>query len=61
MRGHQVACLTFGDAWSADDEWDVDVLFETAFFAGLQTVLADVVAVVGRVENVRVVENAIVF
>lgn len=61
VRRHNVGDLATRHVGPADDKWDVDVLFKAALLAGLESVLADVVAVVGRVDDVRVVEDAVVF
>ena len=49
------------DAWAPDHHGDVDVFFEGALLSWLEAVLADVVAVVGGVEDVRVVEQVVSF
>jgi len=63
-RGNQVGVrrrergdLASGDARPARDEGDVDVLLAAAGLARWQTVVADVEAVVGCVEQVRVGED----
>lgn len=64
QRGHDVCVRrgqrlhgALGHAGPADEEGDVDVFFDVAALAGGQAVLADVVAVVGGVDQVCVVED----
>lgn len=57
MRSGVVDRLLLGDTRAADIHGDIDVLFVTCSLAWLQTVLADVVAVVGRIDDVRVVKK----
>lgn len=55
-----MCCDCFGDAslWhtgTTDDERDVDILLVATLFSGLEAVLTDVIAVIGRVKDVSVV------
>lgn len=43
---YEIRCSIAGDAWTADDEGDVDVFFVGAGFAWLEAVLTDVKPVV---------------
>lgn len=58
MARHDLRLRISRDTWAADDEGDVEIFLEGALLAGLQPVLADVVAVIGTVHDVGVVENA---
>ena len=55
VRGGDVCYDVLRHVRAADQEGDVDVCFEGAFLAGLQAVLADVVAVVGAEDDIGVV------
>lgn len=57
--GHDVSDFAFRNSRTADDEGNVDVFFEAAFLARLESVLADMVAVVGRVDDVGVIQDAV--
>ena len=59
MCGHDVSDFAFRNSRTADDEGNVDVFFEAAFLPRLESVLADMVAVVGRVDDVGVVQDAV--
>ena len=50
-----VGNVSSSDTWSSDDEGDVDVFLESTLFAGVKTVLRDVVAVVRGVDDVRII------
>lgn len=56
MRADNTGSMTRGDSWATNDEWDVDVGLIWAFFARVHSMLADVIAVVSRVEDVCVIE-----
>ena len=43
----------------ADEKWDINICLVAAFLAGLQSVLADVVAVVGRKDDERIIQDAL--
>lgn len=49
--------LSFGDPRTADEKGNVDIFFDAAALAGRETVLADVEAIVGRVDQVRVFQD----
>jgi hypothetical protein len=59
LCGHDVSDFTFRNSRTADDEGNVDVFFEAAFLPRLESVLADMVAVVGRVDDVGVIQDAV--
>lgn len=59
VRGDNLGDLALRDARPTHEQGDVDVFFKAALFAWLQTVLANVVAVVGGVEDVGVAEQAV--
>lgn len=46
MRCDYLGCTAFGYTGSSDEEGDVDVFFVRALLARLESVLADVIAVV---------------
>lgn len=58
MRRHGVLDKTCCDAWSADVQGNANVLVEATFLTRRETVLTEVVAVVGRVDDVGVIEDA---
>jgi hypothetical protein len=57
MRCDDVSGHAFSYSWAAHYKWNVDVLFKAAFFAGLETMLANMVAIVGGVEDVSILQN----
>ena len=59
MGGDEVDCHPLWDAGTADDEWDAHVFFVGAALTGAETMLADMEAVVARVDDVRVVEQIV--
>lgn len=59
MRGAKANRLSLWDAWPTDDERDVYVFFIPANLTRRQTMLANVVAVVGGIDDVRVIEHAV--
>lgn len=54
MRCDNISSHTFSYSWAAHDQCDIDFLFKAAFLAGLKTVLTNVVAIVGGVEDISV-------
>lgn len=58
VRGRSARDSLCWDARASDNEGHVDVCLEAACFAGVQSVLANVVAVVGRVKDEGVVQHA---
>jgi hypothetical protein len=52
--------VVFWHAWAAGEEGNIDVFFVGALFAGLEAVLADVVAIVGCEDQVGFFEDAVV-
>lgn len=61
-----MSCDSFRDAslWNSrttDNQRNVDVRLITTFFSGLQPVLANMVSVVSRVEDVGIVQQAVLF
>ena len=59
MRCYYRSLLSAWDTRTTDDKRDMDIFFDAAFFSGLKPVLADVVAIIGRIYYVGVVENTI--
>ena len=59
MGGDDVGDDARRDAGSSDNERDVDVFFKATLFSRLKPVLADMVAVVGSVDYVCVVEDTV--
>jgi hypothetical protein len=49
-----------GDTRSPDYKGDMDVFLKTAFLTGVETMLGDVVTVVCRVDDVRIIEDTVV-
>jgi hypothetical protein len=56
MRRDDIPLRALGDTWATNEERHADVLVKTAGLAGGQAVLSDVEAVVGGVDDVRVLE-----
>lgn len=56
-----VGFLALGDSWAADDEGDVGIFLVGGLLAGIHAVGTQVVAVIGRVDNVGVVKLVVVF
>ena len=54
---NHIGFLPFGDLGTTDDQGDVDVFFEHAFLSGSHAMLADVIPIVGAVDDVRVVQG----
>jgi len=61
VRGDYLNCLTFGYIRAADIEWNIDVFFEGACFAGLEPMLSDMVTIVGREDDVSVIQEVVFF
>jgi hypothetical protein len=59
MGGNDISLLSLGHAGSPNDERDVDVLFETALFAWLKSMLANVISIVAREDEVCVFQNPV--
>ena len=59
MCADDVGGVSSCDSGTADDEWDMNVFFESAFFAGVKALLRNVVAVVSGVDDMCVVEDAV--
>lgn len=59
MGSDHVGGVVFRDAWSPNDERDVDVLLVAAGLSRLQTMLADVESIVAAVDDVGVVHDAV--
>lgn len=58
MRSDHIAYLPFGYPWSADNKRHVNIFLESALFARLEPMLADVVAIVAGVEDICVVKDS---
>jgi hypothetical protein len=48
-----------GDTRSPDYKGDMDIFLKSTFLAGVETVLGDVVAVISRVDDIRIIEDAV--
>ena len=59
VRSHDVGHLSTRDLGSADDKWNVNVLFEAALLARLKSMLANVIAVIAGINDVCIVEDAV--
>jgi hypothetical protein len=57
VRSYDIGNFACRDTRTANDERDIDVFFEATFFAWLESVLTYVVAIVGGIHDVRVVEE----
>ena len=55
---HGIEAVALGNSWASHHHGDIDVLFIWAAFTGNHSVLSNVVAVVGREEDVCIVEEA---
>jgi len=43
--------------WAPNDEWNVDIFVESAFLAGIEAMLGDMVTIVCGIDDKRVVKN----
>lgn len=56
VRGDNVADLSFGHAWTTDNQRYINVFFVATFLSGLKTMLADMIAIVAAVEYISIFE-----
>jgi len=59
MGTDDVGNMSRGDTRAPDYKRNVNVFLKSTFLAGVETVLGDVVAVVCRIDDVRIIEDAV--
>jgi hypothetical protein len=58
MRRDYICGDVLGNFWTTGDKRYVDIFFIGALFAGLQAMLSDMISIVGRVEDIGIVMDA---
>lgn len=57
VSGHDICFSSCGYTGASDYEGDVDILFETALFSGVEPMLGDVVPVVRGVQDISIFQD----
>jgi hypothetical protein len=60
MRSHNISDFALWNVRATHDQGNIDVLFKTTFFPRLKPVVANMVAVVGGIEDVCVFEKVVI-
>ena len=60
MRSHNISKFALWNVRATHDQGNIDILFKTTFFPRLKPVLANMVAVVGGIEDVCVFEKVVI-